>query len=111
MSPLNRDKFRLSRLDVQGQVFQIPAPAQGLLPGELPPQVPQSLSAAVIARIYSDLASTGFSALQQVPGGAQLASDDGFAVLVVATFWLAPPRRRAGGRQPPEGSAASTSGA
>src|SRR5260221_9982010 len=80
--PLTRDNFRLSRLVVIGQVFQITPLHQTLLPGEVP-QLQQTLSPQVIARIYGELAAIGYASLRQVPGGAQMSSADGSMTLQV----------------------------
>ena len=81
MGHLNKDDLHLSRLTVQAQLLQVTPAQSGLLPGQVP-QAPQGLSPEAVARMYAELVKHGYVSLQQVPGGAQMASGDGASVLI-----------------------------
>src|SRR5258706_5416148 len=83
MAGLKRDTLRFSRLSVQAQIQQPPSiPSGPLLPGQVP-LAPLSLSTEAIARIFAALASLGLTSMNQIPGGAQLASQDGVTSVIV----------------------------
>jgi hypothetical protein len=64
---LNKDKLRLTGLNVQATLF---SPPRGQV------AEPQALSAKDASSIYGELARYGFAAFQLVPGGAQMTTAD-----------------------------------
>jgi hypothetical protein len=83
MAGLKRDNLHFSLLTVQALIQQLPSiPSAPLLPGQVP-LVPLSLSTDAIARIFAAIASLGIGSMQQIAGGAQLASQDGVTAVIV----------------------------
>ncbi len=82
MAGLSREGLRFSRLTIQTQILQPTLVQSVVLPGQVP-QPPQALTSDSVARIYAGIAKHGFTSMQQVPGGAQMATGDGVSVVLV----------------------------
>ena len=86
-SGLNRENnLHLTRLTVAASIFSPPTSASAA--GPMAILAPKALLPRDASAIYAEVARFGFTSLQTVPGGVQIASEDGVSVLALTgTGW------------------------